>query len=296
MNPKFKKFVAIALLIPVMAVSACGVSTQPDETKLQIGAGPFEDPKIKGCVEPGEKRTSPTNDKYISYPVSGRDFDAGTTEGGDSGPITVISKDNTEMAIPVRITWDFESDCKTLEAFYKLYNRYGASLDDDGQATKGFKQVLAKVLGNSLDTTLDEIAKNYTWRELYNDAAAQNALQAALDENLQPVVDEVAKGKFFTNINVATLKKPIPTNSELRDAIAAEQSAVATAQSAEAKARATKAQAEAETATAEAEAKKQEAIIKGFGSFEAYAQYEAIQNGLNPFQPTYIVSGTAPTK
>lgn len=288
----FKKIVAAVCIVPLMALTACGVSTQPDETKLQIGAGPFEDPKIKGCVQPGEKRTSPTNDKYISYPVSGRDFDAGTTEGGDSGPITVISKDNTEMAIPVRITWDFAADCKSLEAFYKLYNRYGASLNDEGQATAGFKQVLAKVLGNSLDTTLDEIAKNYSWRELYNDAQAQNALQAALDENLQAVVDEVAKGAFFTNINVATLKKPVPTNSDLRDAIAAEQSAVATAQSAEAKARATKAQAEAETATAKAEAAKQQAIIEGYGGFDNYARAEAIRNGLNPYQPTYIVSGT----
>jgi regulator of protease activity HflC (stomatin/prohibitin superfamily) len=293
-NTKFKKIVATLAVVPLMFVTACGVSTPPDQTKLQIGAGPFEDPKIKGCVAPSEKRTSPTNDQYVAYPVSGRDFDAGTTEGGDSGPITVISKDNTEMAIPVRITWDFESDCKTLEAFYKLYNRYGANLNDEGQMTDGFKSVLAKVLGNSLDTTLDEIAKNYTWRELYNDAAAQNALQASLDENLQEVVDEVAKGEFFTNINVATLKKPIPTNQELKDAIAAEQAAVATAQSAEAKARATKAQAEAETATAQAEAEKQKAIIEGYGGFDNYKCIYLADKNLNCDQPTYIVSGTKP--
>jgi regulator of protease activity HflC (stomatin/prohibitin superfamily) len=293
-NTKFKKIAAMVAIVPLMFVTACGVSTPPDETKLQIGAGPFEDPKIKGCVAPGEKRTSPTNDEYIAYPVSGRDYDAGTTEGGDSGPITVISSDNTEMAIPVRITWDFASDCKSLEAFYKLYNRYGAELNDEGQMTDGFRQVLAKVLGNSLDTTLDEIAKDYKWRDLYNNAAAQNALQSALDENLQAVVDEVAKGEFFTNINVATIKKPVPTNQELKDAIAAEQSAVATAQSAEAKARATKAQAEAETATAKAEAAKQQAIIEGYGGFDNYAEAEAIKNGLNPYQPTYIVNGTKP--
>lgn len=292
MNSKFKKIAVAITVVPLMLVTACGVSTPPDETKLQIGAGPFEDPKIKGCIEPGTKKNSPTNDEYISYPVSGRDYDAGTTEGGDSGPITVVSSDNTEMSIPVRITWDFASDCESLEKFYKLYNRYGAELNDEGQMTEGFKKVLDKVLNNSLDTTLDEISKQYKWRELYNDAAAQNELQAALDENLQAVVDEVAKGEFFTNINVATLKKPLPTNADLVSAIAAEQAAVATAQSAEAKAKATKAQAEAETATAVAEAAKQKAVIEGFGGFENYAQIEAILKGLNPFQPTYIVSGT----
>lgn len=289
-----KKILAIGLLLPVMLLAACGVSTQPNETKLQVGSGPFEDPKFKGCIEPGTKDNSPTNDEYISYPTSGRDYDAGTTKSADSGPITVVSKDNTEMAIPLRITWDFNTDCKALEEFYGLYERYGAHLDEDGNTTEGWNTVLDKVLFNSLDTTADEIAKNYPWRELYNDAAAQNALQAALSENLQGVVNDVAKGEFFINIRVATMQKPKPTNPDLVDAIAAEQAAVAAAQSAEAKAKATKAQAEAETATAKAEAAKQAAIIKGFGSFDNYARYTAIQQGLNPYQPTYLVNSTQP--
>lgn len=289
-----KRMLVALLAITALFLTGCGVSTQPDVTKLQVGAGPFEDPKFKGCLPPSTKKNTPTNDDYIAYPTSGRDYDAGTTEGGDSGPMTVVSKDNTEMAIPIRITWDFNADCETLEKFYSLYNRYGASLNDEGQATAGFSTVLDKVLGNSLDTTLDEIAKNYNWRDLYNNPTAQNELQAQLDATLQSVVDEVAKGEFFTNVNVATMKKPVPTNKELVAAIAAEQSAVATAQSAEAKAEATKAQAEAETFTAKAEAAKQAAVIEGFGSFENYAKYEAIVNGLNPYQPTYLVSGTKP--
>jgi uncharacterized membrane protein YqiK len=151
---------------------------------------------------------------------------------------------------------------------------------------------MQKVMGATLDTTLDEVAKNYTWRDLYNNAAAQNALQATLSERIQSQVDEVAKGKFFTNIKVATMQKPYPTNEDLKNAVAQEQAAVASAQSAEAKARATKAQAEAETATAQAEAAKQRAIISGYGSFENYAKMQAIQQGLNPYQPTYKVSDT----
>ena len=175
-----------------------------------------------------------------------------------------------------------------------MYNRYGANLDEDGKPTEGWNLVLDKILGNSLDTTLDEVAKAYPWRALYNDAAAQNALQAAVSENLQGVVDDVAKGEFFTNIKVATMKKPVPTNGDLKDAIAAEQAAVATAQSAEAKAKAEEAQAKAEVAVAEAKAKKQAAEIAGYGSFENYALAQAILANLNPFQPTYIVSGTKP--
>lgn len=291
---RIQKIAAVIALVLVASVgfSACGVETPPDVTKLHIGAGPFEDPKFKGCVPAGTKDNSITNDKYVAYPTSGRDYDAGTTENSDSGAITVVSKDNTEMSIPIRITWDFNTDCETLEAFYQDYNRYGAQLNDDGTTTEGWDTVLDKVLGNSLDTTMDEVAKNYNWRDLYNNPAAQNDLQTTVSTSLQDIVDEVAKGDYFINIKVATMKKPVPTNPDLVSAIAAEQAAVAAAQSAEAKARATKAQAEAETATAKAEAAKQAAIIKGFGGFAAYAQYTAIMEGLNPFQPTYIVSGT----
>lgn len=287
-----RSFGLIVMAVVLMSMTACGVSTQPDVIKLQIGAGPFEDPKIKGCVQPGTKDNSPTNDKYIAYPTSGRDFDAGVTDGGDSGPITVVSKDNTEMSIPVRLTWDFASDCEDIKKFYNLYNRYGANLDDDGQTTDGWNKVLQKVMGATLDTTLDEVAKNYNWRDLYNSATAQNDLQATLNENIQAAVNESAKGEFFINIKVATIKKPVPTNQNLVNAIAEEQAAVATAQSAEAKARATKAQAEAETQTAIAEAAKQKAIIDGYGSFENYNRAKAVEQGLNPYQPTYKVSGT----
>lgn len=289
---KFKKFAIIVAAPLLVMTAACGVQTGQDVTKLHIGAGPFENPDFKGCIKPGTKDNSPTNDKYIAYPTSGRDYDAGVTKNGDSGPITVVSKDNAEMAIPIRLTWDFTTDCKEIEQFYKLYNRYGANLNDDGSSTEGWTTVMQKVMGATLDTTLDEVAKNYSWRDLYNNAAAQNALQATLSDQIQEKVNEVAKGEFFTDIKVATMQKPYPTNDDLKNAVAAEQAAVATAQSAEAKARATKAQAEAETATAQAEAAKQRAIISGYGNFENYARMQAIQAGLNPYQPTYKVSDT----
>ncbi len=284
----------IAVLALMFSISACGVTTPPDVTKLQIGAGPFEDPEFKGCIAPGIKDNSPTNDEYIPYPVSGRDYDAGTTESADTGAMTVVSKDNAQLSIPVRVTWDFNTDCEALGEFYKLYNRYGAQLNDDGSNTEGWSVVLDKVFGNTLDTTLDEIAKDYKWRDLYNNAEAQNALQTALDENLQDAINVAAKGEFFTNVNVATIKKPTPTDENLIKAIAAEQSAVASAQSAEAQAKAEEAQAIAEVKVARAAAEKQQATIDGFGGYENYSRSQAIENGLNPFQPTYIVGGTQP--
>lgn len=294
MSPKIKKILATAMLVPVMFVSACGVSTQESVTKLQVGAGPWEDPKVKGCVSPGEKRTSPTNDDYYAFPVSDRDLDATGQKGADFKAITAVSKDNAEMYIPVIIRFNQITDCETLGKFFKAFGqRYGAYVESDGKATEGWNLMLRKLMYDPTDALMDDLAKNYVWRDLYNNAAAQQELQTTLSEQIEKIVESNARGKYFDNFTVL-VKKPTPTNPELTEAIAAEQAAVATAQSAEAKARATKAQAEAETATAKAEAAKQQAVIRGYGSFENFAQVQAIENGLNPFQPTYLVNGTKP--
>lgn len=290
-----RKFLVIAFVALAMMLTGCGVSTQPSVTKVQVGAGPFEDPKFKGCIKPSEKRNTPTNDDYFAYPVSERDLDATGQKGSDFPAVSVLSKDNAEMNIPVTLRFNMVSDCDTLEQFHRAYGeRYAAYLNDDGTSSDGWMMVLRKLMFDPMDTTLDEIAKKYTWREMLNNAEVQNELQAALKENIDDIVTDNAKGEYFENFTVL-MKKPTPTNEDLKAAVAAEQSAVATAQAAESEARAKKLQAEAEVAVARAEAEKKRAEIAGFGGFENYARFEAIVNGLNPFQPTYLVSGTAPS-
>lgn len=291
---KIKKILTVALVAPIMAITACGVSTPPDSTKVQVGAGPFEDAKFKGCIPPSTKKNSPTNDDYFAYPANERDLDATGQDGSDFKAISVLSKDNAEMSIPITFRFNMVGDCDTLEEFHKAYgSRYRAYLNDDGTSSEGWMTMLRKLIYDPADATLDEIAKKYTWRQMLNDPNAQNEIQAAIVEDIDEIVADNAKGKYFENF-VVLMKKPVPTDEALRQAVASEQQAVASAQSAEAEARAKKAQAEAEVAVARAEAEKQRAVINGYGSYENYAQSQAIENGLNPFQPTYIVPGTKP--
>lgn len=289
---KIKKFVALALVAPLMV--ACGVSTQTSVTKVQVGAGPWDDPVVKKCIAPGVKDNSPTNDDYYNYPVSDRDLDATGQAGADFDAITAVSKDNAEMSIPVIIRFNMVTDCKTLGQFFKAYGqRYGAYLNDDGESTDGWMVMLRKLMYDPADALLDDVSKNYTWRDLYNNAAAQTELQNTLSKQIEGIVDTNARGHYFENFTVL-VKKPVPTNPELVAAIAQEQAAVAGAASAEAKARAQKAQAEAETALARAEAEKKQAEIRGYGGFENYAKARCVESKYcgNPYQPTYKVSGT----
>lgn len=273
-------------------ITACGVSTPPDSTKVQVGAGPFEDAKFKGCIAPSTKKNAPTNDDYYAYPANERDLDATGQKGSDFESITVLSKDNAEMKIPTTLRFNMVGDCETLQEFHKAYgSRYSAYLNDDGTSSEGWMLMLRKLMYDPADATLDEIAKKYTWREMLNNADAQNEIQSALVDNIDEIVANNARGQYFENFTVL-MKKPYPADEGLRAAVASEQQSVATAQSAEAEARAQKLQAEAEVAVAEAQARKKAAEIKGFGGYENYSRSQAIENGLNPYQPTYIVSGT----
>lgn len=289
---KMKRVAAVALVAPLLLLGACGVSTQSSVTKVQVGAGMFDDPQVKGCIKPGVKDNSITNDDYYAYPVSDRDLDATGQKGADFDAITAVSKDNAEMAIPVIIRFNMVSDCDTLGDFFKSYGqRYGAYLNEDGTATAGWTLMLRKLMYDPADALLDDVAKNYNWRDLYNNAAAQTELQKQLSDQINDIVDANARGHFFENFTVL-VKKPTPTNPELANAIAQEQAAVASAASAEAKARAQKAQAEAETALARAEAEKKAAEIRGYGGFTNYKCIYLADQGLNCDQPTYIWGGT----
>lgn len=284
----------VAILIAAIFMIGGGVSTTTNETKVQVGGGPFEGAKIKDCVPPGTTKNLPQGlDNFFGYPTgSDRDYDATGQKNSDNKPVTVLSRDNAEMYIPVTVRFNLVSDCETLKRFHKqIGERYTAYLDGDGAVQQGWYDVLRKFMYDPIDVTLDEIAKKYTWRELLNDAEAQNELESTLKKQISTIVDNNARGHFFENYTVL-VKKPKPVSRELVAAVAQEQAAVASAASAEAKAKAQKTQADAETLLANANAKKQAAEIRGFGGFENYAKTKAIEKGLNPFQPTYKVSDT----
>ncbi len=107
--------------------------------------------------------------------------------------------------------------------------------------------------------------------------------------------------EFFTNFQV-TVMKPDPVEAGLKDAIIDEQKAIADARAAEAKgvadanAARAKAEAEADKATAQAQtelarqvALQKQAEIAGYPDVDAYLRALAIENGQNPYQPTYVV-------
>ena len=139
----------VAALVAVLVVGSfatSSVSTGPNQIAVQIGGGPIEDARFKGCVPAGthENFNSP-GDNYVTYSSSQRDWDATGQEGSDANPFKVVSADNVEMQVPIIVRFYQITDCATLEKFYtNLGQRYGAYIQDNGSGSGGWETMIAR--------------------------------------------------------------------------------------------------------------------------------------------------------
>lgn len=280
-----KKSTAIIAGVAALALSGCSsVSTAPDQVSLHYKGGSFSSRTFSDCVPASTKDWNGPGDDHYSYPASQRIYDATGGEGAESAPFTVVSEDNAELQIPVTVTFTLITECGVLREFHeRLGNRYGAYMDGD-DTTEGWVRLLNTIIGKPLDTTLDRIAQEYTWRELWNDPKAKTAIESEVNADLAALVERQAGGIYFDDFQ-ALIQKPNPINQGLKDAIAQEQTSVAKSNAAKAQAEADEARALAEIAVAEAEAAKRKAEIEGFGSVENYLKAKALEKGINPWQP-----------
>lgn len=295
-----KKFKKIALVLIALALltslSACGYNVPADMVALRVGHGPFDTKKVKGCVE-SSTRGYWTNDTYVYFPTSEREWDATGEDGSDSGRFKSVTQDNVNMYIPVTVRFTLKTECKDLKEFYTKYaRRYNAHFDSDGNYNQEWETLLRKLVATPSDATLDRIVQDYKWRDVWNNPSTKVEIEKRLGDALasdNSLLVQTAKGSYFEGISVL-VGKPEPVDATLAAAVALEQTNVAKAQSEEAQARADAAKAQAQIAVSQAEAAKKRAEIAGYKSVDDYLKAKAIEAGLNPFQPTYIVPGTKP--
>lgn len=291
-----KRFLAaIGALAAMAALTACsGVSTGPDQVALKYEAGQFASKKFIECVPTStrQRELDPSLD-YFVYPANQRTYDFTGRDGSDAGVIGIATKDSIQMGVPGLVRFTINTDCEVLREFHeKIGNREGAYFDDPQDPSDGWRRVLDQFIGRQIDATLDREALAYNWREIYTDPAVKAKLDAAVVQSLQKLVNDNTEGETqFFNILSVQLQKPEPPQ-ELLAALASEQTKIASAQAQRAEADAQVATANAQIALEQAKAAARQAEISGYGSIEEYNKARAIDKGLNPYQPTYIVNGT----
>lgn len=303
MRGRFKS-VTVLLLLGAATAGCSSVSTEPDQTSLQYEGGPTESKKFSMQVDPSKKEYAGPFDKFYTYPIGQRSYDATGGPGAEHAPYTSSSKDSVEMATPLSVTFELKTDNASLRRFHeKIGLKYKAYYEDQTKdptgISAGWGTVLSFYIGQSIDTTVDRVMATFPWRAAYGDANVRNEIQTAIQAELPGMVATKMQatdiGGYFTNFAVQ-VQRPVPTNPELLQNIAAAQNQVASAEAAKAKADADLKTANAQVALQRAEADKRKADISAYGSVAEYNKAQAIEKGINPYQPTYIVPGTAPAQ
>lgn len=223
-------------------------------------------------------------------------------------PDADFSTGQTQMAIPVTLTFYLTTDCDKLKDFYTNYaTQDGAKLDDDGNITDGWLKMLNRVISQPTEQAIIRITQKYPWQKVWNNEQVRTEYQDALTADLQKEAASRTGGKeFFTDFKV-TVRKPYPTDQSLVNAVNAQQSSQAEANAsqtkatADANARKASAQADTDAANAEvaakaAEANKRQAEISGFGvgpdAVANWLRYTCQQTAnCHQYDPSPIIAG-----
>lgn len=297
MNKKLK--IAALLIAAAIPLTACATSAASDEIYVHKGGGPFEAKSDKGCVEPAQRQISKPGDSYFAYPAGQRYYKfTGDKKTDDGAPFEVVSKDGQPMTVPGTLGFSLNTNCEVLQKFHdEIGNREHAYMED-GETSAGWRTLLNVYFRPAIDSTLDRVAKQYDWRQLYSDPSIKDEINRQVNAQVAALIDQQFEGdqKYFLNYS-ALIQQP-RADSKLVEAVKAAETAKAEAAAAEAKA---KADASAAEAGAQAQVKQKEAELKveqieaqirkteiqSYGGAEAWAKSRAVDKGINPWQPNY---------
>lgn len=311
---------AVLAMFAFVTLTACGgVNLSSTQTALHFKGGAIQAQAFDGCVKPSERDNFAPGDKFYVYQTDLRSFDATGGDRAEANPIEVLSVEKEVVRIPVTVSFNLKADCKTLLDFHNTIGaknwHEGKGAYNDGDTTgQGWVNFLNHVYVSPLNTTLDALSEKQKFMDLIGKEDVRQALENEIKENLPAQIAKRTGGKqFFENFEIQVLK-PQLANQAILDAIAAQNAAVEQGRQAEAKAvadgKAAIATAEAarqaaaknaeaaraQVAVAAAEAAKRRAEIQGYGSAAEYNRAQAIEKGLNPYQPTYVVPQGGPTQ
>jgi hypothetical protein len=193
------------LLAGALLLTACSVSTEPDQKALVYDAGAFSDTTYQECVNAGSRTWYGPGDKAFVYPNGQRTYAFDGEPHADHEPYTVPDKDGQPMTVVGVLNFTLNTDCKTLREFHERIGiKYGAS--EDGVTEWG--RLLDTYLGTPLRNAMAEATQHYTWRELYLDGTKRDAWRDKVIEALPAQVKSLAEGDYF---HAFTLVLPQPT-------------------------------------------------------------------------------------
>jgi hypothetical protein len=309
---KRKIVVALAALGMLGAMSACSLTgdevTDPSMQTLRYEGGDTGGSKFKECVEPGSKMVS--NDKFYSYPNTQREdvwdtnnYNGSGSDSADHEDLVLTDKNGVTVNAKVKVSFFLNTDCTpvevdgkkypggTLQVFHEKIGKtrgayFDAKKEGNDAYSAGWLWAMDNYISNPVIDNLSVQAKTLTADDMWLKQSVKTEMEKNLADALPDLINEGMESdlEFY---KVASVKIYSLTPSEDYLGLYKErQAAQVKAQTAEANKKARIAEAEANAAVARSEADIKRAEIAGYGSVEAYLRHEAIEAGMNPFQPT----------
>jgi hypothetical protein len=171
--------------------------------------------EFEECVAPGTTAWAGPFDEVYTYTAGQITFDFTGAADAESGPLKFISKDNQEMEATGVVTFDLNTDCKTLQNFHENIGRRKNMYNDGDVNGAGWVPGLQTYVGQPLLRALQDAGQQYGWDLLRGDGATRAAFEKAVADALPGLVAGATKDDaFFTNFKV-TVNKPQPTNPGL---------------------------------------------------------------------------------
>jgi len=285
--------VVVAGIVAVIGLlGGCSTSyTDPSMVGLRYAGGPTEGGKFKECVEPGTKQIS--NDTYYPYPTTQREdvWDSDNFEKGsksaDHPDMQIIDKDGNIAYVKMKVSFYLNTECRVLRRYHdKIGRTRHAYFNSDGSYGNGWIWAMDNYISSAVVDKTKAAATPYTVEDMWLKPDVRDAMAAGMQPQIQPAVDAGTEGddEFYTGFAVRIYG--ITPDDDFTALYKERKAAQVKADTAEANKQAQIAEAQAKAAVAQQEAKVKAAEISGYPSVEAYLKAQAIEKGMNPFQPT----------
>jgi hypothetical protein len=219
---------ALAGAALVAGLTGCSsVTTEADATGLHYNGHVLipTDPSFEDCVKTSTQRFDGPGDQHYLYPAGQRTFRFDSAPGAQSGPISVVSRDNVQLAVAGVATFNLETDdCTDLRKFHENIGIKYKAYMDGGETSDGWLEMLNTYIKQPLDRAMDAAAQEFTWKDLYNNPAVKTAWEKRVGQLAPEFVRQTATEDYFKNFSL-TIQKPQPPDNIVQ-ALAAEQQAI----------------------------------------------------------------------
>jgi hypothetical protein len=317
LTKKFMALIVALLLIGTLGFSACNITgddvTDPSVTTLRYEGGSTQGREFKECVPAGSKMAS--DDTFYPYPDTQRqDMYDSTNKAADHPDLgkdgTLTDSAGVPMSAKVNVAFFLNTSCapldKTddhkaypggvLQAYHELVGKTRhAYFNDDGSYGDGWINAMNYYISPQIESFISDATRQYGAEALWHNEPVDDGnggkigVRQKIAADLQAALPKMVNDNMETDLQFyqgfkVTITAFTP-DGEFLNILKERQAAALKAQTAQDNAAAQVAEANAATQVAAAQAATLQAQIAGYGNVNNYLLAQAIEAGINPFQP-----------